>query len=871
MALAFSRLTIPSAAAINAVAGGRSIPAAGWRTLVPLTYGEDRVRGRVLNIARDASTATMLLVQVLWGHAINAADTLHLNDQALPGTATVATYTGAQSSPDGDLVAAFAAQGIAYADTLEGFAYSVVRLPVAIFDGRLDFTARVEGRRVYDPRKDSTAGGTGAHRLDDPGTWEYLSFNPSLALADWMSNALYGAGEPVQWASVGPAANANDAMIGSPSEPRRRLGLTLYEPTPMRDLAEALRAYAGCWLVPTADGVKLLPDADAAPDATYSHASGQIAALEPLQLRDMGNSPTAVEVIYTDTSQTPWRTQSFVEPLPGAGSTLPWRVSTVRLPGVQRATQACREARERLNKLNLCNLSTTVEVFDDGIARQRGDIVTLSHPVGLAAKPFRVTDVHMPGVGRWRLAVTEHDPAVYSDAVVTVPTYADTSLVIDGDGRVALAGSNLLNAANWVIGSSGSQLGPGPTQWFEHLHSAGGYNVCALSQGPDGAQRAVWYAVSGSAAGTDPEGGIGRTSQVSIDPDKPYRFSVWVYVTGPADGSVYLGCESNTVDDVPSGVINANPYFHALGRHLLTVNRWYLMTGHVLPAGYAGAQLHQSGVFDGTTGEKVLQGDDMRWHSSVSQTHLRAFQYYTGGAGRYLLLAMPRIDVLDGHEPSTAELLAPAVLAAMGVALGKGKVFIQSTPPTAEGIDDIWFDSDNDNSVYRWSGSAWMRVPLGTDALAPGATYAVLSDEDLYSSFSLGAGAGGSHSPTNLNWANTLGYAVDVEVNASASVTIVNTNGLGSTRVNLVALLGALIDTTPAYAGPVGEQYSERPLSDIPASGTGRYTYARKLTVTVPAGYELQMRIEANVTNLSGGACDITFRDSRLDMTILKR
>src|SRR5574337_191978 len=218
-------------------------------------------------------------------------------------------------------------------------------------------------------------------------------------------------------------------MIGSPAEKRRIVGVTFAAPADVAALADTLRAYAGCWLVPTSGGVRLLPDADAAAAASYSHASGQIAALDALALKDLGNVPTVVDVVYTDTSQIPWRDATATAQVSGAGTTLPWRLSTVRLPGVQRYSQAYREAVERLNKLQLNDLSTSLEVFDAGIAHDVGDIVTVTHLLGLSAKPFRVTDVDMPGPGRWRLQLVEHDPATYSTAVTTTPTYADTSRI----------------------------------------------------------------------------------------------------------------------------------------------------------------------------------------------------------------------------------------------------------------------------------------------------------------------------------------------------------------------------------------------------------------------------------------------------------
>jgi hypothetical protein len=64
-----------------------------------------------------------------------------------------------------------------------GCAYAVVKLlwdpdTTANFPS---FAFESPGAHLYDRRKDSTAGGTGAHRYDQPGTWE-LSDNPAVAL-----------------------------------------------------------------------------------------------------------------------------------------------------------------------------------------------------------------------------------------------------------------------------------------------------------------------------------------------------------------------------------------------------------------------------------------------------------------------------------------------------------------------------------------------------------------------------------------------------------------------------------------------------------------------------------------------------------------
>jgi len=51
---------------------------------------------------------------------------------------------------------------------------------------------------------------------------------------------------------------------------------------------------------------------------------------------------------------------------------------------------------------------------------------------------------------------------------------------------------------------------------------------------------------------------------------------------------------------------------------------------------------------------------------------------------------------------------------AQSTADGKIVSFWQDDAPTAEGIGDIWFDTNDNNKPYRWSGSAWVEAPQET-------------------------------------------------------------------------------------------------------------------------------------------------------------
>lgn len=106
-----------------------------------------------------------------------------------------------------------------------------------------NFRALVKGKRVYDPRLDSTNGGTGSQRLSDATTWLY-SANPALCAADYMTagSVYYDVATPlvvvgmkiptnrVNWSFVANAANECDQTVslpGATTQPRYVLGCVL--------------------------------------------------------------------------------------------------------------------------------------------------------------------------------------------------------------------------------------------------------------------------------------------------------------------------------------------------------------------------------------------------------------------------------------------------------------------------------------------------------------------------------------------------------------------------------------------------------------------------------------------------------------------
>ena len=75
----------------------------------------------------------------------------------------------------------------------------------------------LKGKKIYDPRLDSTKGGSGSHREDTASTWTY-SANSALCLLDYLRNSRYGKGLPnsafeTNYDSFKTSANLCDTQV----------------------------------------------------------------------------------------------------------------------------------------------------------------------------------------------------------------------------------------------------------------------------------------------------------------------------------------------------------------------------------------------------------------------------------------------------------------------------------------------------------------------------------------------------------------------------------------------------------------------------------------------------------------------------------
>lgn len=322
----------------------------------------------------------------------------------------------------------------------------------------------------------------------------------------------------------------------------------------------------------------------------------------------------------------------------------------------------------------------------------------------------------------------------------------------DSNGRtvsdVRLLG-NLLDSTAWVPDSTGSQTG-----FPENGTSSGGLNYIAYDSLPDGSRGVLWRARSGSAAGSSSEGGWNSTS-FNVNASRMYRFSVWIRCFGAnASGSFYLGVGGGTVSDI-GGSVNYNPYFQANGRSLLPDSQWVLVVGYVYPSSYGGTQYNRGGVYRGSDGVKILDGTDFKWVAGTTSAYHRTYQYYTNQANNYQDFWNPRVDLVDGTEPSLDSLLAGGkAYAASLTATWSG---VASRPSNLAGLSG---SEAIQNAQITISGGAIQGIGSGAGTAVANANISIGSNGAL-------SGAGGGQVTLG-----GIGFSGDTDAQRNSRITV---------------------------------------------------------------------------------------------------
>ena len=267
-----------------------------------------------------------------------------------------------------------------------GIAYAIVtyRFERKVWKGEIEPRFVLDGIPLYDPRKDTSVGGSGEHRFDSPETWEWtanpvvIAYNVARGIV-LPSGDIYGGGYAAadlplsRWAA---AMNVCDEFV-SAGRPRRyefgaQVAINETEPA---DLIEACMTACGGQIAPI--GGQLIPQVGAPDVPVWSVSDDDISADDPLlfePIKGLADRYNATRATYLapahlwEPRNLPLATNAAWEAEDG-GRRL---VADLRLAGVYSAAQASElaeiyirdERRQRVHQIVLPPDAARVQVFD---------------------------------------------------------------------------------------------------------------------------------------------------------------------------------------------------------------------------------------------------------------------------------------------------------------------------------------------------------------------------------------------------------------------------------------------------------------------------------------------------------------------------
>jgi hypothetical protein len=241
---------------------------------------------------------------------------------------------------------------------------------------------------------------------------------------------------------------------------------------------------------------------------------------------------------------------------------------------------------------------------------------------------------------------------------------------------------------------------------------------------PFGGLDVVWRATNLDGTQNDGEGGY-RSTHFNIDRTKKYRFSQFVRTSTHNDTSIYLGqTDSQSVDPTNRRVIKGddglpaeNFHYFATGYGLPSSDEWYLMVAHIHPEGTSTPiKDAETGLYDmsGNLVDNSASFRDFVFSSTTTETMIRGLSYYNRSANPDTVdFWHPRVDAIDGNEPSIERLLDSVKAKQPAVNFPA----FAEIPWLDEGLTDFWNTSgwnavDTANATTTTSS---LKTPFNTE------------------------------------------------------------------------------------------------------------------------------------------------------------
>ena len=224
--------------------------------------------------------------------------------------------------------------------------------------------------------------------------------------------------------------------------------------------------------------------------------------------------------------------------------------------------------------------------------------------------------------------------------------------------------TNALDLSTWVAGSTGTQGVAGQQGYWEHSGSAGSGESrivtagnSGVPAGPFGSSELMWECQDVGDNGASGGYNVPLSPYNKISKHRGCVFATFVRHDGLTNGNFYHGADFSGVTNM-AGAHDGNPYFMATPATALIPNRWYLMYGVVHPRNSTIADTGLSGIYDCTTGERVVDGDEFRMRDEWdgSSQIFRNYLYYSTDTGHKCWFSRPLVSPLD-NAPTPHQLM----------------------------------------------------------------------------------------------------------------------------------------------------------------------------------------------------------------------
>ena len=333
---------------------------------------------------------------------------------------------------------------------LSGLAYVALRFKwnQDAYNGLPEVRVTVRGKKIYDPRLDTTKGGSGSHRQDTASTWAY-SANSSLILLDYLRNTRYGKGLPndafeSNYETFKTSANTCDTQVTPYTSAST---INLFETNAVLDTEKKLIENVRELLIPmraifnyTQGKYKIIIEGSGSSqllltkDNVVSEVKIQGESKSEKYNRVIGTYTNPEKDYQSDTVSYPPFDDAHLASgdrhatmLTEDNETLLERTfDMTQVTSPYQAEEIC----ENILKRSRNNLKAEVTATAEALNLSIGDIVTATYDTaGFSVKPFRVMSLSINSDSTVNLGLEEHQDEFYDyESKLEAPAIADTTL-----------------------------------------------------------------------------------------------------------------------------------------------------------------------------------------------------------------------------------------------------------------------------------------------------------------------------------------------------------------------------------------------------------------------------------------------------------